>query len=121
MKIDIWKGTGGKGQGVNKLERTSEHLCYFVPLIPGALEKGIKVGRGRESIRPSIPQRRRMKKHGCCAHSSSQCSSTPLSLSLSCSACESDGRTTGEKRARGVPEHAQLKGVNRSVAAVGVV
>lgn len=49
------------------------------------------------------------------AHSSFQCPFTPLSRS-----CEFDGRRTGEKRARGVPEHAQLKGVNRPVAAVGV-
>jgi len=35
------------------------------------------------------------------------------------SGCESGGGRAGEKRARGGPGHAQLKGVNRPVVAVG--
>lgn len=52
------------------------------------------------------------------AHLSSRCAAlSPPSRS----GCESGGgRAGGEKRARGGPGHAQLKGVNRPVAAVGV-
>lgn len=48
------------------------------------------------------------------AHLFSRCPLTSLTTF-----CESGWRETGKKRARGEPGHAQLKGVNRLVAAVG--
>lgn len=100
---------------MSKLNRTSEYLCYFVSLIPGTMVgQGIKVGRKGGEYQTECSTALSDEKTWM-LHTSLLGALSPPSRSD----CESGGGRTGEKRARGRSGHAQLKGVNRPVAAVG--